>query len=345
MNQPIIVIPGDGIGPEVTEQALRTLDALGLGLEFELFDHVNAETFLATGTALTDSDFERVRASGQVLLGAVGDPRTDGTPYARGVLLRIRFELDLFVNHRPARLLDERLSPLRAGTPRGIDCVIVRENTEGLYAGIGGTLRAGTDQEVAMDVEVGTCLGVSRVLDYAFGIARTGVCMVDKANAVPNGGRLWQRCWAAAQRAHPQVPASHEYVDAAAMKLVSDPARFDVIVAGNSHGDILSDLAAEVAGGLGTAASANINPLTGAGLFEPVHGSAPDLAGSGTANPVGAILSGALLLDRLGYGAEAQALGRAVETAVRAGRCTRDLGGTLSTGQAAAAIRAELGVR
>lgn len=345
MEQPTIVIPGDGIGPEVTEQAIATLDAMGLGLVFEVLDHVNAKTYLKTGTALSDDDFERIRRSSRVLLGAVGHPQTDKTPYARRVLLRIRSELDLYVNKRPARLLHDRFSPLHEGMPRGIDCVVVRENTEGLYVGIGGALRESTDDAVAMDVEVNTHYGVRRVLDYAFDIARTSVCMVDKANAVPNGGRLWQRCWTEAAQRHPGVESWHEYVDAAAMKLVSEPDRFDVIVTNNTYGDILSDIAAEIAGGIGTAASANINPLTGAGLFEPVHGTAPDIVGTGTANPVGAILSGALLLESLGQPAEAEALRKAVAATVLAGRCTPDLGGTLSTHEAAAAIRAELGVR
>ncbi|MGW7531812.1 isocitrate/isopropylmalate dehydrogenase family protein [Amycolatopsis sp. NPDC054798] len=343
--EPVIVIPGDGIGPEVTDEAVATLDALRVGLSFEKFDHINAEAFMRTGSSLDDDDLKRIRHSGTVLLGAIGDPRTDGTSYARGVLLRLRTELDLFINHRPARLLHQRLSPLHAGMSRDIDCVVVRENTEGLYAGVGGTLRAGTGQEVAMDVEVSTCHGVARTLDYAFAIARTGVCMVDKSNAVRFGGQLWQRCWAEAKQRHPSVLATHEYVDAAAMKLVSNPAQFDVIVTNNSYGDILSDIAAEIAGGLGTAASANINPFSGAGLFEPVHGAAPDIAGTGTANPVGAVLSGALLLERRGHLAEAAAVRKAVEAATLSGRCTPDLGGTLSTADAGSAIRAELGAQ
>lgn len=342
---PIIVIPGDGVGPEVIGEAVATLDAFGLGLSFDVFEHVTAETYLRTGTALSDADFEKVRSSGLVLLGAVGDPRTDRTPYARSVLLRIRFELDLYVNQRPARLLHGRFSPLREGAPRAIDCVVVRENTEGLYTGIGGTLRAGTGDEVALDVEVNTRLGVERVLDHAFGLARRSVCLVDKANAVPNGGRLWQRAWEEVRRRHPDVATFHEYVDAAAMKLVSEPERFDVIVTNNSYGDILSDIAAEVAGGVGTAASANINPRTGAGLFEPIHGTAPDLAGTGRANPVGAVLSAALLLERLGCAAESEALRKGVEDAVLAGRCTPDLGGSLDTGRAGAAIRSAAGLR
>ncbi len=234
----------------MTEQAVATLDAMGLGLVFEVLDHVNAKTYLKTGTALSDDDFERIQRSSRVLLGAVGDPQTDKTPYARRVVLRIRSELDLYVNKRPARLLHDRLSPLHEGMPRAINCVVVRENTEGLYVGIGGALREGTEDAVVMDVEVNTHYGVRRVLDYAFDIARTSVCMVDKANAVPNGGRLWQRCWTEAAQRHPGVESWHEYVDAAAMKLVSEPDRFDVIVTNNTYGDILSDIAAEIAGGI-----------------------------------------------------------------------------------------------
>ncbi|AGL19073.1 isocitrate/isopropylmalate dehydrogenase family protein [Actinoplanes sp. N902-109] len=339
----ITVIPGDGIGPEVIEQALPCLDALGLGLTFDVLDHVNAGTYLATGTALTDTDFERVRSSAALLFGAIGDPRVTTTEYGRGVLLRLRFELELYVNQRPAQLLHPRLSPLREGPAREIDCVIVRENTEGLYAGIGGRLRPDTVHEMAVDTDVSTYLGVTRVLRHAFGIARRGVCLVDKSNAVRFGGRLWQRCWAEAKRAHPGVPATHRYVDTAAMELVSDPAQFDVIVTNNSYGDILSDIAAQVAGGLGAAASANLNPDTGFGLFEPVHGSAPDIAGKGIANPIGAILSGALLVEQLGHPVAAKALRSAVRSAVLAGDCTPDLGGTRTTAQAGAAVLAVLG--
>jgi len=338
----ITVIPGDGIGPEVTEQAQRTLDGLGLDLSFDVLDHVNADTYLRTGTALSDADFERVRTSDGLLFGAIGDPRVTTTEYGRGVLLRLRFELELYVNHRPAVLLHPRLSPLWEGATREIDCVIVRENTEGLYAGSGGRLRPATPHEMAVDAEVSTYLGVSRVLRYAFAIARRGVCLVDKSNAVRFGGQLWQRCWAEAKRAQPDVPTTHRYVDTAAMELVSDPARFDIIVTNNSYGDILSDIAAQVAGGLGTAASANINPDTGFGLFEPVHGSAPDIVGTGAANPLGAILSGALLVEHLGHPAAAEALRAAARAAVAAGRCTPDVGGRLTTAEAGAAVRAEL---
>ena len=338
----ITVIPGDGIGGEGTKEALETLNVFGLSLEFDILGCINADTFLNTGIAMSEADFGRIRASSSALFGAIGDPRVRSPEYARSVLLRLRQELELYVNERPARLLDHRLSPLRDDLSRRIDCVIVRENTEGLYAGIGGSLRENTPQEMTVDADVSTYLGVSRIMEYAFSIARRGVCMVDKANAVRFGGKLWQRCWAEATSQHPEVPGSHLYVDVAAMKLVSNPSEFDVIVTNNSYGDILSDITAEVAGGLGAAASANLNPDTGFGLFEPVHGSAPDIAGTGVANPIGAILSSALMLRQLGYATEADAVRKAVESAVAARNCTPDLGGRLSTKQAGAAVRAAL---
>ncbi|MFI0976462.1 isocitrate/isopropylmalate dehydrogenase family protein [Streptomyces sp. NPDC021093] len=336
----IVVVPGDGIGPEVTAEAVLTLQELGTGLEFTFLEDINADRFLKTGVALTDAELERIRAAGTVLFGAVGDPRVTSTEYARGVLLKMRTELDLYVNLRPAVLLDDRLSPLRGEDRRDIDCVVVRENTEGLYSGIGGTLRPGTPDEIAVDQEVSTHLGVSRVIEYAYSIARRSVCMVDKSNAVRSGGRLWQRCWQEARGRHPEVASSHLYVDAAAMRLVTDAPSFDVIVTNNSYGDILSDLTAELAGGIGTAASANINPQTGMGLYEPVHGSAPDIVGKGLANPAGAVLSAAMLLRDRGFTAESEALHKAVRTTLAARRCTPDLGGTLTTREAGAAIRA-----
>lgn len=337
----VSVLPGDGIGPEVIEQAMLTLDALDLGLDFDLLDNVNADTYLQTGIALSDKDFDRIKASDAALLGAVGDARADAE-YARGVLLRLRFDLDLYVNLRPAALCHDRLSPLRDEARRPIDCVVIRENTEGLYAGIGGRLRPATTQEVAIDAEINTWHGVSRILDFAFAVARRSVCMVDKSNAVRNGGALWQRCWAEAVRRHPEVPTSHLYVDAAVMKLVADPTAFDVIVTNNSYGDIISDLTSELAGGIGTAASANVNGSTGFGLFEPVHGTAPDIAGKGVANPIGAILTAALLIERLGHTDAAQALRQAVRDVISAGLGTPDLGGNLTTEDAGAAIRARL---
>ncbi|GLZ27981.1 3-isopropylmalate dehydrogenase [Lentzea sp. NBRC 105346] len=338
----VAVIPGDGIGPEVTEQALGTVASLGLDIEFDVLDHVNASTFLRTGSALSDADFRRVARGDSALLGAVGDPRVTSPEYARGVLLRLRSGLDLYVNQRPARLPHDDLSPLRDPAKRGIDCIVVRENTEGLYSGVGGALHVASGHEVAIDTEISTARGVSRIIDHAFGIARRSVCMVDKSNAVPSGGALWQRTWRSIADRHPDVVSWHLYADVAAMRLVSDPGEFDVIVTNNSFGDVLSDLAAEVAGGLGTAASINLNPGSGFALCEPVHGSAPAIVGTGTANPIGAILSAALLVGHLGHPAEAEAIRAAVDRAIAAGRRTPDLGGSLSTQQAGDAVRAEL---
>jgi 3-isopropylmalate dehydrogenase len=338
----ITVIPGDGIGPEVIDQVLETLEALPLDLEFDVLGHVNADTYLRTGTALSDEDVERIRSSAGVLFGAVGDTRVRTADYARSVLLRLRLEFDLYVNYRPARLFHDRLSPLRNAAHRAIDCVVIRENTEGLYAGIGGTLRPSTPGETAIDVEISTHHGVSRIIDFAFSVARRAVCMVDKSNAVRHGGALWQRCWREAAAKHSQLDKSHLYVDTAAMRLVADPTAFDVLVAGNSHGDILSDLTAQLAGGLGLAPSANINGDSGFGLYEPVHGSAPDIAGQGVANPMGAILTGALLIERLGHADQAYAVRRAVNSAIATDRVTPDLGGRLGTKDVGAAIRAQL---
>nr|WP_042178518.1 isocitrate/isopropylmalate dehydrogenase family protein [Kibdelosporangium sp. MJ126-NF4]CEL13231.1 3-isopropylmalate dehydrogenase [Kibdelosporangium sp. MJ126-NF4]CTQ98922.1 3-isopropylmalate dehydrogenase (EC 1.1.1.85) [Kibdelosporangium sp. MJ126-NF4] len=341
MNTPITVIPGDGIGPEVVDQALETLDALGLGIDIDVLDHVNAGTWLDNGNALSEKDMGRVRSSAATLLGAVGDPRV-GPDYARSVLLRLRFELDLYVNFRPAKLLHDRLSPLRHDDRRAIDCVVIRENTEGLYAGVGGNLRPHTEYETAIDTEISTYHGVTRILDFAFGAARRSVCLVDKSNAVPHGGGLWQRCWREVSERHPGIETTHLYIDSAVMKLVSDPTAFDVIVANNSHGDILSDLAAELAGGVGTSASANINGANGYGLFEPVHGTAPDIAGRGVANPIGAVLTTALLVERLGHLEAADRVRGAVDRVVAAGRVTPDLGGSLGTAAVGAAIREAL---
>ncbi|MGI8664449.1 MAG: isocitrate/isopropylmalate dehydrogenase family protein [Jatrophihabitans sp.] len=342
MNGSITVIPGDGVGPEVIEQALMVIEATGVGLQFAVFDDINADRYLATGVAMSQQEFEAVRASDSVLFGAIGDPRVRSTDYARSVLLRMRNELGLYVNLRPARLADDRLNPLR-DAHRRIDCLIVRENSEGLYGGIGGLLRSGTGDELAIDTDISTYLGVSRIIDYAFSIARQKVCMVDKSNAVPHGGTLWQRCWAEACAKHPDLITSHLYVDAAAMRLVTDPESFEVIVTNNSYGDILSDLAGVLAGGIGTCGSANLNPLTGFGLYEPVHGSAPDIAGRGVANPIGAILSAAMMLDTLGWPAEAAAISAAVKRCIANGSVTADLGGSLGTREAGLAVRAGLG--
>jgi 3-isopropylmalate dehydrogenase len=333
----IAVLPCDGAGKEVVPEAIKVLRAAGADFEFEEFD-VNADAYLRTGVAIPDVTWKQIAASDAILFGAVGDPRVPDAAYLAGVLLRLRFELDLYVNLRPAKLYDDRLSPLRREDRRRVDLLIVRENTEGLYVGMGGRFKKGTDQEVAIQEDLNTHLGVTRIIEHAFGIATREVVMVDKSNAMTFAGGLWQERWKAVAAAHPRIKSRHLYVDAAAMQLVKDPTQFEVMVTGNLFGDILSDLTAELVGGMGVAPSGNINPSSGRGLFEPVHGTAPDIAGKGLVNPVGAILSAAMMVKHLGVPDMANAIEGAVESAIRAGECTRDIGGSLSTSQAGDAI-------
>jgi 3-isopropylmalate dehydrogenase len=331
------VIPGDGIGKEVIPAAVRVLEALSVGLRFEFFD-VGAERFLATGEAMPDDVYAQVAEADAILLGAIGDPRISDPAYSNGVLMRLRRGLDLFANVRPAQLIDERLSPLGDAQRRQVDLVVLRENTEGLYSGQGSRFEIGTPREVAIQDHYNSHAGVTRIIEYAFTIARSEVCMADKWNAMPHAGALWQERFRTIAAKHPDIRAQHEMIDAAALHLLQDPSRFDVIVTENAFGDILSDLAAGLVGGLGLAPSANLNPATSKGVFEPVHGSAPDIAGRGWANPVASILTAALALDHLGFPAEGAAVRAAARDAVRAGECTRDLGGPLSTDEAAGAV-------
>ena len=330
------MVPGDGAGKEVVPEAVKVLRATGADLAFEDFQ-IGADRYLETGIALDDATFEQLRAADAILFGAVGDPRVD-EHYAAGVLLRLRFELDLWANLRPARLYDRRLSPLRDEARGAVDLLVVRENTEGVYIGAGGRFKKNTPDEVAIQEDVNTYKGVSRIQEYAFGHARREVCMVDKSNAMGFAGGLWQSRWKEIAPRHPEVATRHLYSDACAMELVRDPSQFDVIVTGNLFGDLLSDLSAQLIGGMGVAPSANLNPDDGRGLYEPVHGSAPKLAGRGIVNPVGAILSSAMMLAQLGFGAESEAVERAVAAAIRAGECTADLGGSLSTSEAGDAV-------
>ncbi|HEV2954010.1 MAG TPA: isocitrate/isopropylmalate dehydrogenase family protein [Candidatus Dormibacteraeota bacterium] len=341
MSKKIAVVPGDCAGQEVIPEALKVLAALDLPLQLEHFE-VGAQPLIDHGEALSTEVFAQLQAADAILFGAIGDPRIPDVGYAAQVLLRLRFELDLYVNLRPAKLLDDRLSPIRDPARRAIDVLIVRENTEGLYVGMGGRFRPGTEYEVAVQEDVNTYHGVSRIIEYAFGQARRQVCMVDKSNAMNHAGALWQSRWQKIRAEHSEVSSRHLYVDAAAMQLVRDPTQFDVIVTGNLFGDILSDLTAQLVGGMGVAPSGNINPQTGRGLFEPVHGSAPDIAHQGIVNPVGAILSSAMMLAHLGFAAEAAEIERAVAEAIGAGDCTRDLGGGLSTVEAGDAVARRL---
>lgn len=317
------------------------LRAAGADFDFQEYD-VNADQYLRTHEPIPAGVWSELLKADAILFGAVGDPRVNDAEYLAGVLLRLRFELDLYVNLRPARLYDDRLSPLRREDRRNIDLLIVRENTEGLYVGMGGRFKKGTDQEVAIQEDLNTYLGVTRIIDYAFQVARREVVMVDKSNAMTHAGALWQQQWRAVASKYPQLKTRHLYVDAAAMQMVRDPSQFDVVVTGNLFGDILSDLTAELIGGMGIAPSGNINPETRRGLFEPVHGTAPDIAGKGIVNPIGAILSASMMVRHLGHTEMADAIEGAVQAAIRAGECTRDLGGGLSTHEVGDAVAKRL---
>ncbi|HLQ15630.1 MAG TPA: isocitrate/isopropylmalate dehydrogenase family protein [Candidatus Eisenbacteria bacterium] len=341
MPKHIAVLPCDGAGKEVVPEAIKVLTAAGANFEYEEFD-INADAYLRTKVAIPAEVWSQLEKADAILFGAVGDPRVPDADYLAGVLLRLRFELDLYVNLRPARLYDDRLSPLRREDRRAVDLLVVRENTEGLYVGMGGRFKRGTEQELAIQEDVNTYAGVTRIIEYAFQVARKEVVMVDKSNAMTYAGALWQERWKAVAARHPKVKTRHLFVDAASMQLVKDPSQFDVIVTGNLFGDILSDLTAELIGGMGIAPSANINPQTKRGLFEPVHGTAPDIAGRGLVNPIGAILSASMMVKHLGQTDMADAIEGAVKSAIIAGECTRDLGGNLSTGECGDAIAKRL---
>ncbi|RMG10106.1 MAG: 3-isopropylmalate dehydrogenase [Deltaproteobacteria bacterium] len=345
----LALIPGDGIGPEVLAEGLKVLSELrrreGLDLSWDTFDF-GAERYLKDGTTLPDEALEAFRSEyDAILLGALGDPRIPDMRHGREILLRLRFELDLFINLRPVRLLDPRLCPLKGKGPAEVDFVIFRENTEGLYVGAGGHLRRGTPDEVALQEAVATRKGVERIVRAAFEYAkahgRRRLCMSDKSNAMPHVGGLWRRVFEEVRGAYPEIEATHLYVDVAAMELVRAPERFEVLVTGNLFGDILSDLGAGLAGGLGLAPSANLHPGKAA-LFEPVHGSAPDIAGTGRANPLAMILTVAMLLEYLGHAEAARRVERAVQAVLEADQTTPDLGGRLSTSEVGDAVLAHL---
>jgi 3-isopropylmalate dehydrogenase len=344
----IAVIPGDGIGVEVTRQAVKVLETVAAGgPELELVEHdFGAERYLRTGVAISEDEMEALESGyDAILLGALGDPRVPDDAHTRAILLGLRFRMDLYMNLRPVRLLDPRLSPLRDVAAADVDMVIVRENTEGSYVGMGGVFKRNSPQEVAIQEDINTRAGVERIVraafEYARGAGRRRVTLVDKANAMPYAGGLWRRVFAEAAAEYPEIERETMYVDAAALEMVLHPARFDVVVTSNLFGDILSDLAAGLIGGLGLAPSANLHPGR-PGLFEPVHGSAPDLAGRDLANPLAAILTAGLLLDELGHAREAAAVRDAVRRSVERGQVTPDLGGELGTDAAGDWICGEL---
>jgi 3-isopropylmalate dehydrogenase len=335
----LAVIPGDGIGPEVVTEALKVLGAVAPAYDLDIRTtefSLGAARFLETGDVLTDEDLAAIASHDAILLGAVGgvpgDPRLAGANIERGLLLRLRFTLDHYVNLRPTRLYPGVPSPLAdAGD---VDFVVVREGTEGPYVGNGGSIRPGTPHEIANEVSVNTAFGVERVVRYAFETARSRrghLTLVHKTNVLTFAGSLWRRIVDEVASDFPEVTVDYLHVDAATIFLVTDPARFDVLVTDNLFGDILTDLAGAISGGIGLAASGNINPDgTTPSMFEPVHGSAPDIAGTQKADPTAAILSVALLLDHLGVRAAADAVQRAVtaDIAARTGtpRTTSEIG-------------------
>ncbi len=344
----LAVIPGDGIGQEVTAEALRVLELAapaGVKLEPTRYD-LGAERYLATGEVLPDSVLDEIRGHDAILLGAVGgrpnDPNLPPGLLERGLLLRLRFELDHYVNLRPSRIFPGVTSPL--ANPGDVDFVVVREGTEGPYTGNGGALRIGTPHEIATEVSVNTAFGVERVVRDAFARARRRtrkkLTLVHKTNVLVHAGSVWWRLTQEVAAEFPEVTVDYMHVDAAMIFLTTEPSRFDVIVTDNLFGDIITDLAAAITGGIGLAASANINPdHTTPSMFEPVHGSAPDIAGEQKADPTASILSASLLLDHLGH-ADAAA---AIEAAVIADLAERDPATPRRTSEVGDAIAARLG--
>src|SRR5712672_3498177 len=334
----IAVIPGDGIGREVTPEAVKVLRAVAAAgnrtLEFFEFDW-GAERYLREGVSLPPGAVEMLRDEfDAILFGALGDPRVPTNQHAADILLGLRFKLDLYVNARPVELLHERLTPLRDRTEKDVRIMIFRENTEGLYVGVGGFFKKGTADEIAVQEDVNSRKGVERIIRYAFEYARKSglkrVCMSDKSNAMTFAHDLWQRVFKEVRQEYGEIDSRHLYIDTLAMEIVRDPRRFDLIVTGTLFGDIISALGAQLAGGLGLAPSGNIPPGK-TSLFEPVHGSAPNIAGKGIDNPLGSILASAMMLDFLGWKPEADAVRSAVRAALHENYLTPELGGTKKT--------------
>jgi 3-isopropylmalate dehydrogenase len=334
----IAVVPGDGIGKEVTPEAVKVLRAVATPakrpIEFVEFDW-GADKYLKEGISLPPGAVEMLRDEfDAILFGALGDPRVPSNQHAADILLGLRFKLDLYVNARPVELLHDRLTPLRDRTEKDIRLMVFRENTEGLYVGVGGFFKKGTVDEIAVQEDVNSRKGVERIIRYAYDYARQNnlkrVCMSDKSNAMTFAHDLWQRVFKEVRQEYPKIESRHLFIDTLAMEIVRDPAQFDVIVTCNLFGDIVSDLGAQLAGGLGLAPSGNIHPGR-TSLFEPVHGSAPNIAGKGIANPFGSILASAMMVEFLGWNEEAKVLREAVKAALRESVVTPDLRGVKQT--------------
>jgi 3-isopropylmalate dehydrogenase len=336
----IAVIPGDGIGQEVIPQAVKVIQASGADVELTDFDW-GADRYLRDQVTVPTDGFAMLgREFDAILVGAFGDPRVKTNIHAKEILLGMRFKMDLYANVRPVRLLDAALCPLKGVEPKDLDFVVLRENTEGVYTDAGGVFKQGTADEIATQEDINTRKGVERIVRYAFkyceehskldGAPRSKVLMCDKSNAMTHAGGLWQRVFKEVSGEYPRITAQHMYVDALCMHMVRDPRQFDVIVTNNMFGDIITDLAAGLQGGLGMAASGNIHPGK-TSMFEPVHGSAPPIAGKNVANPFGAILTAAMMLGHLGMTKESERIEAAVFQAVSKKKSTQDVGGPMGT--------------
>ena len=339
----IAVIPGDGIGKEVIPQALRVLEAVGAELAFTHFDW-GADRYLVDKTTVPPDGFATLaRDFDAIFVGAFGDPRVPSNVHAKEILLGMRFKMDLYANVRPVRLMDASLCPLKGVEPKDVDFVVIRENTEGVYGDLGGVFKQGTPDEIAIQEDVNTRKGVERIIRHAFeysaankkldGSPRRRVLLCDKSNAMTHAGGLWQRVFKEVGGQYPQIEKQHMYVDALCMQMIRDPRQFDVIVTNNMFGDIVTDLAAGLQGGLGMAASGNLHPGK-TSMFEPVHGSAPPIAGKNIANPFGAILTAAMILSHFRMTPKAEKIEAAVLEAVRQKKTTTDIGGSLGTREA-----------
>ena len=330
----IAVVAGDGIGKEVIPQAVKAVRATGAAVDFTEFDW-SAERYLRDGTTIPPDGFATLdREFDAVLVGALGDPRVPSNIHAKEILLGMRFRMDLYANVRPVKLLDESLCPLKNVRSEEVNFTVIRENTEGMYVDVGGTFKPGTADEIAINEDVNTRKGVERIIRYAFEYARQNgrkrVLMADKSNVLTYAHGLWQRVFKEVAAAFPEIQPSHMYVDALCLQMVREPRQFEVIVTNNMFGDIITDLAAALQGGLGMAASGNIHPGK-TSMFEPVHGSAPPLEGKNVANPIGAILTAAMMLEYLGLKRESERMEQAVLRAVRERKLTADVGGSLGT--------------
>jgi len=353
MRQRIAVIGGDGIGPEVVHEALTLLELIARHRSLDLDPwplDLGAERYLRDGTTMPAETFAEIQETcGAVLLGALGDPRVGNNQHAIDILFGFRFGLDLYANIRPVKCLDDRLSPLKHHGAASVDFVVFRENTEGVYVNVGGQVRRGTPEELAINEDINTRRGVERIIRAAFEHARLRgakrVHMADKSNAMRHAHELWQRVFKIVAAEYPGITPVHHYVDAMCLYLVQDPSQYEVVVTNNLFGDIVTDLGAALQGGLGMAGSANVHPGRALALFEPVHGSAPPLAGKDVANPFAAALTVGMMLTHLGHTGLEALIEDSVRECIQAMACTRDVGGSLGTRAAGEALRERVRAR